>query len=526
VLKLFEGSRWPDPAAALAAWKQATPNPGLLGKPLEAIIALFNPDMVREWRILDDAELQLDLDPADGSLKWFAIVPRDDGTAAAAITASRLTYPDEQPLVGDGAATPVARLGRSGVPVACQVGPTLILGNSRDQLRRALHAIRPASAQGDRGATAPSHRAQEGVGPHGAMIPPPDSGWAFRLAPARLTTPRAGSIGLRRAVELIHAIGCRGLDGFLALQDGTLALEVTTTFEARRTPAHAGSGPAVVDPTWLACLPSSGVMAFVALAIDPDPSTWDRAFALADRVERVDPARAAVAPLRTRLNLLAAAAGLKPEADLWPHLRGISACLLRDPDRPGLPDGAVLMLHLDQESSAERLVQQAGPRLGSLWPAPIRGTDPRPTRPDQERRAVASPGEPKRMGRVLGRDLTLWRRDRDLFLAWGDGALVASLRSKPAAGRSMAAACAGWAADGRGMPDRIGAFWPGRLGSPRGGPALSTPALRVLTDDPPVIWWGWSTAAEAHDSVRWRDLPRRVRRFLEAVPIDRAPGSP
>ena len=59
---------------------------------------MCNPDMVREWRVLDGAELRVGLDPDDGSTSWFAIVPHDDGTIAAAMTAARLTYPDDEPL--------------------------------------------------------------------------------------------------------------------------------------------------------------------------------------------------------------------------------------------------------------------------------------------------------------------------------------------------------------------------------------------------------------------------------------------
>ena len=45
VLRLFDGSRAAHPAAALAAWKQATRNPQQLGKRLEAVISFFNPEM-------------------------------------------------------------------------------------------------------------------------------------------------------------------------------------------------------------------------------------------------------------------------------------------------------------------------------------------------------------------------------------------------------------------------------------------------------------------------------------------------
>ena len=86
VLRLFEGARWSDPAAALAAWKTQRPDAGL-GKPAEAVIALFNPEMAREWRSLDEAEVRIGLDPGTGGLGWFAVIPRDDGTVAAGITA-------------------------------------------------------------------------------------------------------------------------------------------------------------------------------------------------------------------------------------------------------------------------------------------------------------------------------------------------------------------------------------------------------------------------------------------------------
>ena len=110
VLRLFEGARWSDPAAALAGWKQRNGNSVPIGKPAEAVIALFNPEMAAEWRALDGAEFRVGLDPTNGGLEWCALIPRDDGTVAAAVTAMRLTYPDDRPLAVDGKQLPVARL--------------------------------------------------------------------------------------------------------------------------------------------------------------------------------------------------------------------------------------------------------------------------------------------------------------------------------------------------------------------------------------------------------------------------------
>src|SRR5438477_7441967 len=53
VLDWFRGARAPHPAAALAAWRRATGRH--LSKAREAAIAAFNPEMVRELRVLDGA---------------------------------------------------------------------------------------------------------------------------------------------------------------------------------------------------------------------------------------------------------------------------------------------------------------------------------------------------------------------------------------------------------------------------------------------------------------------------------------
>jgi hypothetical protein len=502
ILRLFEGSRAASPAAALTAWKQSTRDPGQLGKPLEAVIAMFNPDMVREWRILDDAELHLDLDPASDSPRWFAIVLHDDGTLAAGITASRLTYPDDVPLRDEGRELTVARLGRSGVPLACLVGSTLIVGNSRAELLRGVHAT-PAGSR-----VSAAHTAR-----------PLDSGLIFRLDPARITMPQGGAFGWRRAVEVLHGLDCRCAEGTLTLRDGRLTLEVVTTFEGREPRLRDGIKPPVVEQAWLAHLPSSNVIAMISVAIDPDPASWDRAFGLADRVERVDPARAGVAPLRTRLNLLAAAAGVKPEADLWPHLRGLSACLWGDPRQPGRPVGGLLILHLDEESSAQRLAGEFAPRFGLLIPGRAMVKDTPRGRPDVD----APAGGPRRLGMVLGHPLSVWQAGRDLMIAWGDDALTASLHAKVAPIKSLATVCDGWGREGRGAPQRLAAIWPGRLGLSGGGPDPSPATRRVLAEDPPVVWWGWDDCNHAYDLLRWPDLAGRVRRFLETLPLDPPP---
>lgn len=468
ILHLFDGARWRDPAAALAAWKHRHPDSGL-GKPAEAVIALFNPEMADECRALDDAEIRVEIDRATGAAGWFVVVPHDDGTVAAGITAMRLTNPDDRPLTVDGRAIPVARVGRSGVPLACQVGGAVVVADSRERLERGVAMARA----GRRPIRDGSGGEVDGDGPPVGV----ESGTVFRLEPGLLPTPRGGSLTTRRLIEALHAIECRRILGVASLKDGTLAVDLSTTF----APEAATPRPATADPAWWEALPTDRVMAMASIAIDP--SSWDRAFAAADRAERVDPARARMAPLRTRLNLLALGAGIPFEADVRPHLRGVSGCLFGDPGRPGRVAGVLILLHLDDPAVAARLVRQATPRLGGL------------------------------IGDDASRALTLRASGRDIRLSWGE-------QGRPAPGRSLAALCGGRADRAQEPPARVGAFWPARIWRPSG---LDQAAADALAEDPPVLWRGWSEPGREHDVLRWDGLDGRVRSFLAAIPLE--PGA-
>jgi hypothetical protein len=482
VLRLFEGARWGDPAATLAAWKQRTGNVAPIGKPAEALIALFNPEMAVEWRAFDDAEIRVGLDPKTGGLEWLAIVPRDDGTVAAGVTAMRLTYPDDRPLAVEGQELPVARLGRSGLPLACHVGTAVVVASSRDLLERGVRLF--AAGKG------PSRRNEAATADEPlstASTYPLESGTLLRLNPARISMPGDAPLAERQAIEALHALECRTVEVAASLKDGLLSLDVSTILEARR-PGTAIVRPRTVERAWLEALPADRVMAMVSVAIDPEPTSWDRAFAAADRVERVDPGRAGLAPLRTRLNLLAAGAGLKLEADLRPHLYGLTACVFVDPARPGRATGALIVLHLDERIAAERLVRQSAARMGALVGA-------------------NAPRLP----------LAIRARERDIWIAWGDAVKASEREDRPDPDHSLAAVCGGWAGEGRRPPMRVGAFWPGRLWQPAGVLSMNPPALRVLADDPPVVWWGWSEPARERDLLRWSGLRQRVRSFLETL---------
>jgi hypothetical protein len=121
---------------------------------------------------------------------------------------------------------------------------------------------------------------------------------------------------------------------------------------------------------------------------------------------------------------------------------------------------------------------------------------------------------------VAGRSLTVSRRDRNVLVAWGDDRLIDTLQVRGKPERSVAALCKGWAREGRGAPQRVGLVWPARCMPSFHGLDAATPALRVLADDPPIIWWGWSDPAAALDSFECPELKERVRRFLDQIPQD------
>src|SRR6185312_14642098 len=158
---------------------------------------------------------------------------------------------------------------------------------------------------------------------------------------------------------------------------------------------------------------------------------------------------AGLAPLRSRINLIAAAAGVRLEADLLPHLRGFSACLLGDPNRPGRATGALLVLHLDEPETARRLVSDSAPRVRALL-----GND---SPPGEEKKHLTE-DIPFDGGKLAGRPVSIRARGRDIRLAWGRVAVPGPREGRPDPGPSLATIYNGLAGAGRQRPARVGAF--------------------------------------------------------------------
>jgi hypothetical protein len=459
ILALFRGARAPHPAAALAAWRRATGKH--LSKGAEALIAVLNPAMIAELKTLDGATFVLSPEPDTGRACWSAAVPHDDGTFAALATALVLTDGAGDAPVG---AVPVDRLGPPGAPLMARQGERVVLAGARGDLQSAL-ARAPAAA------------------PAGAA-----PGLYLALDPSALGT--AGPLAQRRAAEALRALGCRDARVHAAFERDALTLNVTSRF------TEPVNGPGV-QPRWLDWAPAGATLAVAAWGVDRRPEAWDRAFALADRVERADPARAGVAPLRTRLNLLAAAAKVRPEVDLWPVLAGITACALAE---RGDVTGALVALHATDEAAAARLADTVLPRLLAARSEPPA--------------AAKSATTGRALGRLGGRPVSVARRGTTVVLGWGETALAQGLDAfenpERSAGPLVRATWAGTA------PPRAGAFWPGRLKA-LGGTAFAA------ANAPPVLWWGRDEGRATHDVIRWAGLDGLVRRLLDGLPLDPPP---
>jgi hypothetical protein len=500
MLKLFEGSRAAHPAAALGAWKRATREPDRLGKPIEAVISFFNPDMIAEWKILDGAEYHLGLDPETNSRRWRLDVPGDDGTFAALITALRLTGGGQESPLADGQPA-VERLGGPGAAVGTRGGP-------------------------GRGITLASSRAALGLAvPRASDLLPLagtfESGLVFRVDPGRLSSSRWASVRLRRVVELARGLGCRSALGSLGLSGDRLALEVDTELERGQPISRPMLETSGIEPAWIGWIPIDQAAACACLALGRGPGFWDDVFAVADRVDRADPARADLAPLRTRLNLLATAAGVRLEADLWPHLRGATFALLADPADSGRAGRALVALHLDEKAAARRLADEVIPRLADMAGG-LKKTRPVPGTQGPKGVPIA-PSTARPLGRVGGRPVEVAVRDQTVLIGWGEGALGAALRAGGRQEESVATLM-GKTGPGPGSrpPARLAAFWPGRMPIPVRGLDGPTPLARALAQGPPITWVGWNHGDRAADRIAWPGLSAAVRRFLDAIPLDAA----
>ena len=461
IIDLFRGSRAPHPAAALAAWKHATREPNRLGKPLEAVIAAFNPAMAGELRILDGAEVALWFEPEGDRPAWGMSFPQDDGAIAALATALVLSGgAAEDPM--DGLA--VDRLGPPGSALMARGPRALLVAGSLEGLKEArIRSDRPRDRElGDR--------------------------LRFTIDPGALDGSKL--LAVQRLKALLKEV--RGpLSGDAGLAGSSLTATLSIGIDE---PAH----PASVVPGWLDWLPTDRAMAAFSVAIDPAPANWDAVFRIADLVEKVDPARENMAPLRLRLDLLARTLGIRTDGELLPHLKGITGWLGGDGRSV---DRAFLMLHLDDEAAAGRIFER-------VKPLPNSGPNPEP-----------KTNSGRRLGQVEGRALRLFRFDHSVVATWGDGVVEASLDARDHPERSARLLLRDRLLNPQ--PALVAAIWPAR--APDLLP-LDTPLSVAMAEAPPVLYSGaWEKPGTFRLEGVWSGLDDTVKRFLNRIPLDPPP---
>jgi hypothetical protein len=473
LLALFEGSKAPHPAAALAGWKRATGGRQSLAKPTEAAIAAFNPGMVRELRNLEGAELCIGFDrTVNGRARWHARLPHDDGTVAALATALVLTDGARDLPIGPVA---VDRLGRPGSPLVVRTDRGVTIAGAREELERALQ-----------------NRTVSFVAPEKMT-----SGWFARLDPSALQS--AGSLDLKRVGVALSKMGCRVMEARASLDADAITVILDGRFAADIR------SESKIEPRWLDLLPAERTVAAFAFVVDSNPEMWDVVFAVADGVEKSDPALEKAAPIRTRLNLLALGAQIRPEIDIWPHIRGVSGCIQSSDE--GDLEGGLLALHTADAASAERIARVVLPRLRRALQRES---------PQRQPNGIDESG----LGVVNGQPLNVLQRDETVLIAWGARTIeaVRTLQNRPeeSVGPVIRAA---W---GPSAPRRAGAVWPRRVG--RLVPAQS-PLATALSDLPPVVWSGADEGPRSYDVIRVSGLRAAVHRFLDALPLEDVPAS-
>lgn len=449
-IALFEGSKAANPAAALAAWRNGRGGEVKMSKGMQALIACFNPAMIDETRLLDGSELDLGWD-GDGSMHWRFLIPKDDGTFSSLATAFALTEGQSEPAIGS---IPVDRLRKPDGPLAARGPKGTAVANSRPALVAAL---------------------DRGVDPADPSLL--KSGLSVHIKSAALADSRA-PIWARRIGAAIAAFGGREFVAEAGFQGEDIAIKVHLVPSNIRSIVAV---PRAIEPEWLDWIPKERTIAAVSFGLDSDRGSWDRLFELADRIEKIDPNKAGAAPARLRLNLLiTATAGIQPDLDLWPKLKGVSAFVVAGRDS-GRVDTGLIALHTSDDSAARRIVNQSTNRIKRI----------------SENLVVDQRGSTT----LIATDAATLKASLEAF-EHPDRSAGNELRKRLPLGSSVV---------------RTGAFWAGR--TPGLEDETSKEFVEALAETPPILWTGVKDRAGVVDVVVASGLKETIGRFLDKLPL-------
>ncbi len=103
-----------------------------------------------------------------------------------------------------------------------------------------------------------------------------------------------------------------------------------------------------------------------------------------------------------------------------------------------------------------------------------------------------------------------------MLVTWGEGVLDLVLSSHEHPETSVQPVFAPYLEK---KPDRLGAFWPGRIRLPVAGLDGPTPLSQSLAEGSPIVWTGWNEGDVARDRIAWPELRSLVQRFLARIPL-------
>jgi hypothetical protein len=292
-------------------------------------------------------------------------------------------------------------------------------------------------------------------------------------APPRAEDP----LTYKRVLKGLVEAGCQRVELTSGIEGEEFRVSVLARYQS--TP---WISKAKIDPDWLLPTAANELAAAFCFAVDPSPQGWNSLFSWLEGVEKADPARAGLAPLRLRVALITGGTGFRPETELYPHLRGISAYAFVG---EGQPVGSGLVgLHFANADKARSFVETTLPRVSKQ----ARQGEPR----------VAADGtrswpELGSLGPVSTRAVgsTVW-------LGWQPGSLD---RLKP---KSEGAASA-W------LKETVSS----RPNCQRLLVARPNAAFEFLPSASAILWLGTGEGAETRDEIRWTDLRGCVRATID-----------
>lgn len=470
MLDLFEGLPVRYPAEWLASWRRAARDADVFDKATQALIASLNPEMVREWRLLDGAVFGL-VPGKGGSVEWYLGVPRDDGTLASVATAIALTDGDaEEPLAIDGAR--VDRLTRGGGPYLAQSETRVSIAGTREGLVHGFRALN-ARSQGDQSDTR-------------------ESGIYVGLNRAAMAQVEGSVWG--HGAAILKAFGVSSADARMTFDGGALVGNSTAHIEGE------GAGLAgQIDPGWLEYVPD-GAAASLTVALDRKGRSLATIMRAIDAIAPTsDDARQGVG-WRARINVLAAARGVFPEVELWPVLRGATVAVRFD--QSGSLDGAVVALHARDAQRVSKLMTRVLPRLAAGFGARLEAA---------ELAEAATGARAVTLTEIGGRDATMTRKDDTVLIVWNEPAF-AGMRVPD--GDS----------DGTDLRERIGevapnhvlAVWPGRV--PLNISAEYAVFARALRGAQPLVVVGRRVGKTLFEHANWEGARGVVARLISLTP--------